>query len=133
MNQLRKFRRLLEDVEPYGAIERFPNGSYIERFSNGSIQYYDKDDNFHREGGPAVISIDGNRKSETWYKHGREHRTDGPSYINYHEEVVMYSVNGKRMTRREYLKHFDDNTKFKNWEVYGDFYSGVRDHYEESV
>ena len=45
--------------------------------SSGDIQVWrDRNDQLHREDGPAVIYPDG---SEDWYWHGKLHREDGPA------------------------------------------------------
>lgn len=117
--------RVDRDASNDSAIEYYSDGTYIERFLSGAYCYYDKDGEFHREDGPAVFFVKGNRRAETWYWYGNEHRTDGPSYINYHERVVLYAINGKRVTRSYFLQHFEDNTRYKDWEVYGDWYGNL--------
>lgn len=58
----------------------------------GTIIWY-KDDQVHREDGPAVIKTNG---IEQWYKQGKLHREDGPAIIsgNQHGERRWY-INGE--------------------------------------
>ena len=44
----------------------------------GNRWYFDEDNSWHREDGPAIEKIDG---TKTWFQHGRQHREDGPSHI----------------------------------------------------
>jgi hypothetical protein len=89
------------------------NGKIIDNI--GAIRYY-KDDEFHREDGPAMEWPDG---TKFWYINGKYHREDGPAveyangfkswYLNsikYHEEET-YKValrNLKLQKIKEILK-----------------------------
>ena len=42
------------------------------------VEYYDETGEVHRDGGPAVYSLDG--RLECWYQHGDLHRDLGPAY-----------------------------------------------------
>jgi len=53
-------------------------------FQKGTRVYLDDQGRPHREGAPAVLESEG---QETWYKHGRRHRDDGPAEI-----IVMGST-----------------------------------------
>jgi hypothetical protein len=44
----------------------------------GNQCWYNADDDFHREDGPAIICTDGR---QYWYINGVLHRTDGPAII----------------------------------------------------
>ena len=55
-------------------IPTLKNGKYI--FSWGEVWY--KDDEIHREDGPAVIGKDGTKE---WLINGKLHREDGPATI----------------------------------------------------
>ena len=46
--------------------------------SDGNKHWYNKNGDYHRIGGPAIIYKDG---SKFWYKNGQRHRTDGPAQI----------------------------------------------------
>lgn len=48
-------------------------------FHDESIVWRDKQGEFHRDNGPAVVSDDGCKK---WYQHGKRHREDGPAMMN---------------------------------------------------
>jgi len=43
----------------------------------GTMEWY-KDDQLHREDGPAVVQVYG---KEEWYQHGERHREDGPAVV----------------------------------------------------
>jgi hypothetical protein len=53
-------------------------------------QHRDKDNNLHREDGPASIYENG---SMHWRRHGKLHRVDGPAIIN--ENMQQWWYNGK--------------------------------------
>ena len=79
------------------------------------IQYWYKDDDLHREDGPAVIHADGSQcwymndklhregepaiiyadGTQHWYRNGKLHREDGPAII-YSEGNQYWYRNGKR-------------------------------------
>ena len=47
---------------------------------------------YHREGGPAVIRVDG---TQEWWLNGERHREDGPAAI-YADGSQKWYINGKR-------------------------------------
>jgi hypothetical protein len=60
----------------------------VEYYPNGS-KYYEtwyKDGKLHREDGPSYISynLDGNKRYVEWYKDDKFHREDGPAQIRYY-------------------------------------------------
>jgi len=67
------------------------NGKYID--SDGS-QYWYKDDELHREDGPAVIWPNG---TQFWYINGKYHREDGPAIIRPDGTQYWY-INDKEIT-----------------------------------
>jgi antitoxin component YwqK of YwqJK toxin-antitoxin module len=64
-------------------------------------EWYDKNNNWHRENGPARILYygNGNLKYEYYYQNGGNHREDGPANIKYYEngsiECKVYYLNGE--------------------------------------
>ena len=42
----------------------------------GTIRYYNENNELHREDGPAVELVNGDK---WWYKNGKYHREDGPA------------------------------------------------------
>ena len=54
------------------------NGLIIDQY--GTKIWY-KDDEYHRDNGPAVEHISGNKY---WFQNGTWHRIDGPAVINEH-------------------------------------------------
>ena len=94
------------------------NGKYVDGVGG---TYFYKNDKYHREDGPAVITRGGDIY---WYMNGRIHREDGPAYITlsgykewykngeYHREdgpAIEYEdgskwyVEGKRLSEQEFL------------------------------
>jgi len=61
--------------------------------------YYFRDDQPHREDGPAVVWIDG---SVQYYIEGKLHRTDGPAVVHA-DGSGQYHVGGKHLTKAEFL------------------------------
>ena len=58
----------------------------------GTKRWYNKEDQFHRENGPAVIKYD---RSEFYYNNGKLHRLDEPAVI-FPNGRVEYWINGER-------------------------------------
>ena len=81
---------------------------------NGSIrnkrgdEFWYKDDNFHREDGPAVEYADGDKE---WYQNNKLHREDGPAveYVNGRKE---WWINGKKIVCNS-QEEFDKIIKLK--------------------
>ena len=78
----------------------------IEYYYNGNIRcksYYNENNEYHRDNGPAVIEYYAYNKgviySETYYNNGRLHREDGPVIIRYSIFGIIqseqYFINGK--------------------------------------
>lgn len=64
------------------------NGLIIDRF--GTHRYY-KDDELHREDGPAVFNVPSDGHEE-WYFNGRPHRSDGnPAVTKYNGDQYWYN------------------------------------------
>ena len=59
---------------------------------NGTVRWYNRDGQQHREDGPAVEYSSG---SKSWYSHGLLHCSDGPAYEHVHGTKEWW-VNGKR-------------------------------------
>lgn len=88
---------------PDSTVIDLPDGGHVIKNSSFTI-YLDKDDEYHREDGPAVINMKNNYFG--YYIHGKRHRLDGPAVTNaYHE---YYYVKGKLFTKEEFYKHFAD-------------------------
>jgi hypothetical protein len=49
------------------------------KIDEDGIQHWYKNDELHRDDGPAVVFPDG---TQIWYKNGKLHRDDGPAIIN---------------------------------------------------
>ena len=57
----------------------------------GNIFYINENNQYHREDGPSIESINGNK---FWYKNGVRHREDGPA-IEYSNGNKLWCKNGK--------------------------------------
>lgn len=110
MEAVKAVKRIYPDV--YGnRIVVYTDDSKKIEFVAGHVEYRSPDMMWHREDGPAIIT----REREEWYQHGVLHRTDGPAVIYFDSRTISYWVNGKQLSRKEYLKHFSDNSKYKHW------------------
>jgi len=71
---------------------------YNIRINKYGTKFYYINDLLHREDGPAVEFIDGEKR---WYKNGEHHREDGPAieYPNgdkcWHFNGMPYGINNK--------------------------------------
>ena len=53
----------------------------IEVVTNNAINYYNKKNDVHRIGGPAIIYRD-YKAGQRWIKNGQYHGEDGPAFTN---------------------------------------------------
>ena len=77
---------------------------HIEVDTRGTRWYYNSDNQFHREGGPAIEWHDG---TKSWYQNGQRHRIDGPA-IEQSDGIKEWWINGKKLTEDEFnqrVKH----------------------------
>lgn len=58
------------------ATEELEDFSLFSIYENGDKIWRDRDNNFHREDGPAIEYAVGHK---SWYQHGYLHREDGPA------------------------------------------------------
>ena len=72
----------------------------IEVDSSGTRWYYNSDNQFHREGGPAIEWHDG---TKSWYQNGQRHRTDGPA-IEYSDSGKVWFINGEELSEDEFIQ-----------------------------
>ena len=56
-------------------------------------------DEYHRIGGPALKWTDG---EESWYKHGRLHRENGPAVVRHNR--IDYYIEGKLLYKEEFYR-----------------------------
>jgi len=82
-----------------------------EKVDSYYLQEYRKNNNYHREGGPAYLEkFDGGYKSILrWYINGKLHRLDGPAIIvnDYDDTFMMkemYYIKGKSYDEEEYYE-----------------------------
>ena len=82
-----------------------------------SETYYNENNEYHREDGPAIIKYDSNGKlgSKEYWEHGKRHRKNGPAIELYNnEEELLYFeffINGKDQSTYTFAII---NWKFKN-------------------
>ena len=62
----------------------------VEVDEDGTRWYYNSDNQFHRDDGPAIEYADG---SKHWYQNGQLHRTDGPA-VEYADGTKFWYQNG---------------------------------------
>ena len=100
----------------------------IEVDARGTRRYYNKDDQLHRTGGPAIVYAGGTKYwmqngilhrtdgpaieiangHREWWQNGRRHRTDGPA-IEYADGRRRWCVNDKKMTEAEFNQDVKQN------------------------
>lgn len=95
---------------------------------NGTRIWHDKDQRIHREDGPAVIYVDGNK---VWYQHGKRHRVDGPAieFVNgykvWYQHGKRHRIDGPAVIhvsgRKEYWIRGGNYTE-KEWKKYNGMY-----------
>ena len=90
LDNLSNFNKCLRLIKKY-MNKKFINGNISIEIESNLIAIY-KNDELHRDNGPAVVYKDG---TEEWYKDGKRHRDDGPAVIDTDGYQVWYK-NGKR-------------------------------------
>ncbi len=74
---------------------RLSDGSYIDR--HGDVGYV-KSGKLHRDDGPAIERVNGNK---FWYKNGKRHREDGPA-VEYYYGKMEWWVDDEECTEEDY-------------------------------
>lgn len=111
MEAVKAVKRTYTDVYGNRTIV-YTDGSKKIEFVAGHVEYRSSDGMKHREDGPAVIT----RERLEWFQYGKRHRIDGPAWVGLLNQKIAYFVNDKYFSKEKYLKHFEDNTKYKDWE-----------------
>ena len=70
----------------------------VRVYDVGNKYWYNKEDRYHREDGPAIESTDG---SKSWYLNGLIHREDGPA-LDYSSGYKAWYLKGKKYTEEEF-------------------------------
>ena len=78
------------------SLEYLPNGGYRVEES-GNIEYYNKDQEYHREDGPAIEEKSG---FKSWWLNGKRHREDGPA-IEFPDGTKSWYLNGQFLRNEE--------------------------------
>lgn len=102
-NRVKKKRGFSNNVNP-------KTGADFVQFTEASVYFWKSGNTYHRKDGPAVIR----RNYLAWYQNDVFHRTDGPARIGEFLDEEEFFINGKKMTREGYEKHFDiKESKFR--------------------
>jgi len=83
----------------------------------GTIRYYNKNDELHREDGPAVITNNGGK---FWFINDKRHRNDGPAVELSNGEKLWYK-NGE--LHREDGPAMEHPNGCKLWFIEGEMYT----------
>ena len=83
----------MSEVEVFDALRY-----RIEVDTRGTRWYYNRANQLHRIGGPAVEYHNG---SKEWWQHGQVHRIDGPA-IEYKSGQKEWWLNGTYMTEDKF-------------------------------
>jgi len=75
----------------------------------GTERWYNEQDQWHREGGPAIECANG---TKYWYSNGKRHREGGPA-VEWANGDKEWYINGKELTEAE----FNARTKSCNGKV----------------
>ncbi len=95
---------------------------YIVRVHRDRTEWFNKDGDRHRIGGPAVEWTDG---SKEWWLNGKWHREDGPA-IEYANGYKEYYINGKM--HREDGPAIENADGRKEWYIKGERYTEAEYH-----
>jgi hypothetical protein len=67
----------------------------------------------HRVGGPAVIASNKSTTEEMFYYNGKLHNPDGPAKINHLTNRTSYYLNGKRLSKAEFMSKQKTRSKMR--------------------
>lgn len=87
-----RFKRIVKSASAGKVKTPLPDGGWIEAEYN-YFQYFDKNGNCHRSDGPSYYAFDDD--VEIWEKHGVMHRIGGPAYIDYRNGYNKWYLNGE--------------------------------------
>ena len=73
---------------------------YTVRVYKNGTKYWYKNDQLHREGGPAIEYTGG---ANFWYRNGQCHREDGPA-IEWPNGFKTWYIDGECLTEEEFAK-----------------------------
>jgi len=82
----------------------------------GDKFWYDSDNRFHREDGPAIEYADGDK---SWFKNGKSHREDGPAWESLNGNKLYY-LEGIHYTKEKYWKKIKQLNKCKLFKLNSD-------------
>ena len=99
-----------------------PDGTVIEEWPDGTvIEQWRKDDELHREDGPAQVKRypDGT-VAEWWYKNGRLHREDDPAWVERSPDGTVFEWWYRNNERHRedgpaYVEHYSDGFLAEEW------------------
>ena len=91
-----KINPFVEEESNKYSLEYLPNGGYRVEES-GNIEYYNKDQEYHREDGPAIEEKSG---FKSWWLNGKRHREDGPA-IEFPDGTKSWYLNGQFLRNEE--------------------------------
>ena len=86
----------------------------VETDAYGTVQYFNHNNQLHREGGPAVIWYDG---TQWWCQNGKLHREDGPAITwadggkSWYCQGQLHRTNGPAVVRPGYPSRWRLNGK----------------------
>ncbi len=106
-----------------GNCHKLPDGSYVDR--DGDVCYI-KNDEPHRDDGPAIECVSGHKE---WYTNGKRHREDGPA-IEWVNGGKDWFKNGKHHREDGPAMEYADGRK--EWWVNGQRFK-TKDDYEEAL
>ena len=136
LDDLSNFNKCLRLMKKYDN-KKFINGNISIQIESNLIAIY-KNDELHRDDGPAIIDNDGYK---AWYKNGEFHRDDGPAVINSNGSKVWYKngrphrddgpavivSNGSKVWYKNGKRHRDDGPAVMNSNGYKAWYrNGVK-------
>jgi hypothetical protein len=76
---------------------------YKVKVTDSKTEWYNLNDERHREDGPAIEFADGDKY---WYINGERHREDGPA-IEFADGDKSWYINGQRLTETEFNQRTD--------------------------
>jgi hypothetical protein len=76
---------------------------------DGIETWFDDNDEYHREDGPAKVWPDGHK---VWYKHGDRHREDGPAIEHFNGRDKHWFLNDKALDPKEAVNDIELQVKY---------------------
>lgn len=98
-----------------GEIDSAPAAAY-NSIGSGTIEWYNKEGQRHRLGGPSLITKSGiGIEYFEWCQNGKFHRVDGPARLSTNQQYIEWYLDGKRIAVHQSTSGNKAESKFDHY------------------